>query len=237
MESNGNPLATPDNPGQDVVSAGQQQDVSVKRSFLSRKLLVRIFVILVVVAITTAIFVFRDEVERFETYGYLGAFLISLITTATIILPVPGIIVVFELGDSLNPVLLGLAAGAGSALGELTGYMAGYSGQVVFENSRVYMKLEAWMKRRGSIVIFVLSLVPNPIFDLAGASAGVLRYALWKFLLICFLGKTLRYIIIAFIGAWLIEWLEEHYIFAILIVVGIFGVLFLSQRLYSRYIS
>ena len=93
----------------------------------SRKLYLRLLAVAFVIAITACIFVFRDQVERLETYGYLGAFLISLITSATIILPVPGIVLIAALGAVYNPVLIGLVAGTGSALGEITGYMAGYS--------------------------------------------------------------------------------------------------------------
>jgi len=186
--------------GEDVVLAGEQQETVTERAFLSRKLYLRILAILAVIAITATIFVFRDQVADLEAYGYLGAFLISLITSATIILPVPGIVLIAALGSAYDPVLIGLAAGAGSALGEITGYMAGFSGQVVFENSRFYPRLEQWMRRRGLIVILVLSFVPNPFFDVAGATAGALRFPLWKFLLACFVGKTLRYIPVAWLG-------------------------------------
>jgi membrane protein YqaA with SNARE-associated domain len=58
-------------------------------------------------------------------------------------------------------------------------------------------------------VIFVLSFVPNPFFDVAGATAGALRFPLWKFLLMCFLGKSLRYMLIAFAGASTMDWVRE----------------------------
>lgn len=186
--------------GEEAVLAGEQQETVRGRAFLSRRLYLRIFTILVVIAITATVFVFREQVGNLEAYGYLGAFLISLITSATIILPVPGIVLIGALGTAYDPVLIGLAAGAGSALGELTGYMAGFSGQVVFENSRFYPRLERWMTRRGFIAITVLSFVPNPFFDVAGATAGALRFPLWKFLLACFVGKAVRYSLVAWLG-------------------------------------
>jgi membrane protein YqaA with SNARE-associated domain len=182
------------------------------RSLASRKYLLRILLVVLVVAITTSIFVFRDQLadrETLETMGYLGAFVIALVTSATVVLPVPGIAVIYYLGESLNPVLLGLLAGLGSALGEITGYMAGYSGQAVLEKNRYYGRVEQWMTRRGSIVILVLSFVPNPFFDLAGATAGALRFPLWKFLVMCFTGKTLRYMLVAFAGAYTMEWARD----------------------------
>jgi membrane protein YqaA with SNARE-associated domain len=186
--------------GEDVVLAREQQETVTERAFLSRRLYLRILTVLIVIAITATVFVFRDQVADLETYGYLGAFLIAVATSATIILPVPGIVLIGALGAAYNPVLIGLAAGAGSALGELTGYMAGFSGQVIFENSRFYPRLERWMTRRGFIAISVLSFVPNPFFDVAGATAGALKYPLWKFLLACFAGKTVRYILVAWLG-------------------------------------
>ena len=180
-----------------------------KRLFLSREQYTRILLIVIVLAVTAGIFVFRDRVSNLQGYGYLGAFLISLVSSATIILPIPGLALIFALGDAYNPVLIGIAAGAGSALGEITGYMAGYSGQIVLKNNKTYLRMERWMKRRGSIVIFVLAFVPNPVFDLAGAAAGVLRYPLWKFLIVCFLGKTPKSILVALAGAWTLEWVHD----------------------------
>ena len=189
----------------DTETGGEQQATAVKRPFLSRELYLRILVLILILGITVCIFIFRDRVANLAGYGYLGAFLISLLSSATIILPVPGIAVIFALGATYNPYLVGLAAGAGSALGELSGYMAGYSGQGVLKKSKTYLRMEHWMRRRGSVVIFVLAFVPNPIFDLAGAAAGILKYPVWKFLLFCFLGKTPRSILVAFAGAWALE--------------------------------
>jgi membrane protein YqaA with SNARE-associated domain len=184
---------------------GEDKAKAAKQPFLSRQLYLRTLVLILVLAITVSIFAYRDRVADLSGYGYLGAFLISLLSSATIILPIPGIAVIFALGATYDPYLVGLAAGAGSALGELSGYMAGYTGQGVFQKSKTYLRMEHWMRRRGSLVIFVLAFVPNPIFDLAGAAAGILKYPAWKFLFFCFLGKTPRSILVAFAGAWALE--------------------------------
>jgi uncharacterized membrane protein YdjX (TVP38/TMEM64 family) len=202
-------LDTISDDGKGMEAGGEQQAKDAKRPFLSRELYIRILVILIVLGVTASIFVFRDQVSNLAGYGYLGAFLISLLSSATIILPIPGLALIFALGAAYDPFLVGLAAGAGSALGEITGYMAGYSGQIVLKNNKTYLSMERWMKRRGSVVIFVLAFVPNPLFDLAGAAAGALRYPIWKFLLVCFLGKTPKSILVAFAGAWTLDWVLE----------------------------
>ena len=54
-------------------------------------------------------------------FGYLGAFLISLISSLSIFVPIPYTIVIYALGSSLNPLLIALASGFGSAIGEISG--------------------------------------------------------------------------------------------------------------------
>jgi membrane protein YqaA with SNARE-associated domain len=167
----------------------------------TRTRFLRFLALVLVIAATAAGVLWRDRLGRFVAYGYPGIFLISLIANATVILPAPSLALVFALGGVLNPVLVGLAAGLGEALGELTGYLAGYSGQAVIENRKIYDHLHGWMRRYGLATIFLLSLFPNPFFDLAGIAAGALRFPIGYFLLSCWLGKTLKTIAFALAGA------------------------------------
>jgi membrane protein YqaA with SNARE-associated domain len=146
----------------------------------------------IAIAISVLVFQLSDRVEQFGRYGYPGVFAISLLGNATLILPAPSLAIVSVVGSVLNPYLVGLFAGAGSALGELTGYLAGYSGQAVIPDTERYDRIVAWMRRHGLWVIFVLSVIPNPLFDLAGIAAGALRFPLHHFLLVCWLGKTVK---------------------------------------------
>jgi len=171
-----------------------------------KKNIVPLLTLLLVIAITSGIFFsyhnFPDKFAQLKNYGYLGAFLISVLLNATIILPVGNFLILFALGALLPlPVVVGLAGGAGAAIGEITGYMAGYSGRAVVTRRKTYIRLEEWLKRWGAIAIFILSLVPL-IFDLVGITAGVLRFPFWKFLLFCWLGRTILYVFIALAGAW-----------------------------------
>ena len=171
-----------------------------------RKKIIPLLTLLFVIAITVGIFYFYrqypGEIEELKAYGYLGAFLISLIFNATVILPVGNILVISTLGAILpSATIVGLAGGAGAAIGEITGYMVGYSGRGIAERSRMYKRVEGWIRRWGAVAIFIFALVPF-IFDLAAIAAGVLRFPFWKFLLLCWLGRTIAYIVVALIGAW-----------------------------------
>lgn len=170
-------------------------------SFVTGKLF-RILVILIVIAISVAVFMLGDRIETLAAIGYPGIFFMSVLSNATIILPAPFLALVFALGSALPPVYVGLAAGVGGALGELSGYAAGLGGRAVIENRAAYDRVKEFMRRHGDVTILVLSFLPNPFFDLAGMAAGALHFPLWRFLLMCLIGKTLKTTLVALAGAW-----------------------------------
>ncbi len=169
--------------------------------------------LIIVIAVAVAIFcLYRDNPERFEQLeelGYLGVFLSSLILNATVVLPAGNFLFLFVLGGALpSPLLVGLIGGFAAAIGELTGYAAGYSGRAIVKKRRLYTRLEGWMESWGSLTIFFLSAAPL-FFDLAGIVAGALRFPVWKFFIACWLGRTVLYIAIAFAGAMGLDWVRD----------------------------
>jgi uncharacterized membrane protein YdjX (TVP38/TMEM64 family) len=171
----------------------------MKRGWLSK--LSRVLALIFVIGLTVLLFLNRDKVHKLESYGYPGIFLLSMLSNATLILPVPGILITSAMGAVFNPFWVAVAAGTGAALGEMSGYLAGYSGQTVAERTPTYVKLEGWMKRYGVWVVLILGFIPNPLFDIAGMIAGVLRMPLYKFLLFCWVGKILKMMMFAYGGA------------------------------------
>jgi membrane protein YqaA with SNARE-associated domain len=162
---------------------------------------VRVLVILAVIALTVLLFLNRDRVQELEALGYPGVFLLSLLSNATLILPVPGVLFTSAMGAVFNPYLVALAAGSGATIGELTGYMAGFSGQGVIENRKWYDKVTLWMQKYGGITTLVLAFVPNPVFDIVGMVAGALRMPLWKYLTFSWIGKVGKMLLFALGGA------------------------------------
>lgn len=161
------------------------------------------------VGISVFVYSVREEAATLAAYGLPGIFLLSLLSNATVILPAPGLALVFAFGGVLNPVAVALAAAAGAALGELTGYLAGTSGRGIAAQTPVYARLEALTQKYGGWTIAALAFIPNPFFDIAGASAGVLRMPVREFLFWTFLGKTLKMLVIAYAGAASLRWLED----------------------------
>ncbi len=174
--------------------------------------LIPILTIILVITITIgAYFVYGRHPERLielKNYVYWGAFLISLIGNATIILPGAVLLILSEISIVLypvtgpvGPIFVGLVGGAGAGIGEITGYLVGYSGRGIVKKVKIYDRMVGWVKRWGAIAIFVLSLIPL-FFDLVGIAAGALRVPFWKFLLACWLGRTLLYVGVVLAAAW-----------------------------------
>lgn len=161
--------------------------------------------LLLVIAIAVCIvyFYWRNPgiFKELKAYGYLGAFIISIILNATIILPVSNMAIMMSLGATLPlPFVVGLVGGFGAAIGELTGYVAGRSGRGLLARSHMYGRIEGWVRRWGWLAIFVFSVVPF-VFDLVGIAAGALRLPLWKFFIPCWLGRTVLYVFMVTMAA------------------------------------
>jgi membrane protein YqaA with SNARE-associated domain len=181
------------------------------KNFIKSKLflnIVRGLVLIGVIALTIYLYSLKDELKNLQVYSYAGIFIVSIIANATIIIPLPGIVLTSMMGTIFNPLGVALAAGSGAALGELTGYLAGFSGQGVVENSERYHRLTEWMvnhTRLSNIAILLVAFIPNPFFDLAGMASGALRIPVWRFLFFVWIGKLMKMLLFAYAGAWLIK--------------------------------
>ena len=171
----------------------------------------RILVLVAVIALTVFIYIVRDRAEEFAKFGYPGIFLITFMAYATILMPAPGLAIVFAMGGVLNPFYIGLAAGAGGALGELSGYLAGFGGQVIAERTNIYQRFHGWIEKNGFWAILILSALPNPFFDVAGVAAGILKMPMRKFLLAVWIGVTLKMLLFAWIGSSSISWILNKF--------------------------
>lgn len=185
----------------------EQQPEQVKISLQTN--LLRVITFVVVVGITIYIYSIRDHVKEFAAFGYPGIFLIALLANATILLPAPGVAIVYAMGAIFNPLGVGLAAGTGGALGELSGYLAGFSGQAVIERTDIYERFKPWVDKYGGWAILVLSAIPNPFFDVAGIAAGIAKMPIQNFLFFTWIGQLIKMTMFAYAGYYSLEWLTN----------------------------
>ena len=159
-------------------------------------------------AYVLAYFVLGVDLERLKDLGYLGIFLIAMAGSATIVLPTPSNVAIFGSSAVLDPVfgipaplLVGLIAGLGDALGEFSGYGLGFAGTDAIKHQKVYATFDRWMDRNGTVTVFLLSTFPNPFFDLAGTAAGAARMPPLRFFLATLGGKIIKDLFLAYGGS------------------------------------
>jgi membrane protein DedA with SNARE-associated domain len=173
----------------------------VKRKSQLKYLLLLAAALLAIILVTVLVQRPTNFDEYIKSSGYIGVFLMAVIGSASPVWPLPGSWAIFiAAGLGLNPIILGLLGGIGESIGELTGYTAGFGGQVALQRLKRYAQVEKWMKRWGGLTIFVVSAIPNVFIKLATIAAGSLRYPLWRFFVFCWSGKTIKSLAFAFAG-------------------------------------
>ena len=157
----------------------------------------RLIILAVVAAVSIAAFFMQERISV-ERLGYGAVAGAVLLASGGLVVPVPALAITCTTATFLHPAAVAIIAGLAGTLGELTGYFLGYSGSGVLERRRFYHTVESWMRRRGWLILFLISAVPNPLFDIAGIAAGALRYPLWRYLVAVGLGKQVKFFMIAY---------------------------------------
>jgi membrane protein DedA with SNARE-associated domain len=158
----------------------------------------------------------------FGKLGYAGVFLANLAGTATLFIPVPALTaaaqaLIVSSAGSLSPFWVGVLGGLGMAVGEVTAYVGGMAAALIAreEEIKVPSRLQPFidkltrgvnwlMARYGMPTLFTLSVFPNPLFEIAGWTAGATRYSFWRFMGAVIPGKVIRGLLLAYIGERLI---------------------------------
>jgi len=168
--------------------------------------LLRISGLALAVGLSVLLYAFRDQAMQLALLGYPGIFLVSMLSSATIAVPMPGLAVVFAMGSVFNPFAIALVAGTGAAIGEMTGYIAGVSGQMIIKRMDTYERVAPYIKRFGPWAMFILATIPNPLFDLAAMAAGALKMSVWRFFLAEWAGQIIKAFVFAYAGSVSLRW-------------------------------
>ena len=144
---------------------------------------------------------FQIRFHSLRSFGLVGVFLINLLGSATVFLPAPGFLSVGITATQSHPLLVAIVGALGASIGEGTTFLFGYTSNKFFD-----LEKHKWLKkfkkkvfdRWGAAVIFLFAFLPNPLFDGIGMLAGISKYSIRKFLVLTFIGRLFRYIIIAY---------------------------------------
>jgi membrane protein YqaA with SNARE-associated domain len=161
------------------------------------------------VLMAVAIVLFKDKVKELQGYGYIGAFFISILGGATIIIPVPMLAIVFALGGVMRyPWLVAISAALGELVGALTIYMTGHGAGKALSTGKhgriqaAYERMLGLMEKRTSLTLFFVASVVNPFFYPAALACGALRFGLKKYIFIVLAGKTIKCLTVVYAGYW-----------------------------------
>ncbi|MBU5537270.1 MAG: VTT domain-containing protein [Candidatus Aenigmatarchaeota archaeon] len=156
--------------------------------------------------------VLQTFLDLVEQGSYFAVFLASFVSSASIlvpILPIPTYLpVIVGVGIGLNPFIVGILGGIGSTLGELFGYFTGLGGSAAIEKfekrtPKFLKKFEKFYSKIGFWIVLVFAFIPFP-FDIIGVLSGASKYDFRKFLLALSIGRTLRTLVIAYGGFYII---------------------------------
>jgi uncharacterized membrane protein YdjX (TVP38/TMEM64 family) len=163
--------------------------------------------IILTILMAVAVIYYSESIEELQAYGYVGAFIISILGGATIIIPVPMLAVVFALGGVMEYTwLVGISAALGELIGALTIYMTGHgAGRVLVESKHgkvqsAYERILGLMEKRGHLVLFIVASVVNPFFYPAALAAGALRFGLRRYIVIVLAGKIIKCMTVVYAG-------------------------------------
>ena len=204
-----------------IAQAYQWLERHLPTSRRGRMVLAGVLAVLVIIpsiGLLVATLVIPDLEDKLGEFGYAGVFLANLASTATVFIPVPGLTaagqaLIITQAKHLNPVAVGLLGGTGMALGEITAYAGGAAGSQAVEGGNLKAperirpaveKVIGWvdwlMDHYGFATLLVLSAIPNPLFEVAGLTAGASRMNFWRFMVAVLIGKNIRGLLLAFVS-------------------------------------
>lgn len=178
--------------------------------FKGRQIFARGSVLLFLVGLALVVTLYREQLQGFAQYGYLGIFVACFAANATVLLPAPSTAVVLTFAAVYQPFWVGVVGGGGAAVGELVGYSLGALGHEPLDLSPVAQRLRHWMERWGVLTVFCIALLPSPFFDVVGLTAGGLKMPLAQFFGAVLAGKILKMLAYAFLGAQAFVFLEPY---------------------------
>jgi membrane protein YqaA with SNARE-associated domain len=142
------------------------------------------------------------------SFGLFGVFLVSIVDSSFVPLPLPGItdiMIIVMSARHQNVILLVLFATAGSALGGYFSYQVGQRGGMAFLEKRVpvriFKRVCDWMENHAILSVALPAVLPPPMplspFVLA---AGALNMSRKKFMVTFTISRALRHTAAAWLG-------------------------------------
>lgn len=160
----------------------------------------KVVAVLALVAINVALFLAPVDYHALGAFAYPGAFLVTFLANAAVVVPVPYLPIVANISRAVeSPALVVLVASLGSALGECVAFAVGRVEKDLFTGHAWFERIRAFFShpRRTVLFLFFFAIPLNPVFDVGGLGAGALGVPFRTFLIAVWLGRMVRFAILA----------------------------------------
>jgi membrane protein DedA with SNARE-associated domain len=178
-----------------------------------------IFVVTTVASVFLVIH-YNKEIASLQNYGYLGIGLIAFIAGSSVPTPISYLLLTFTYAGistaygAWHPALVGLAGGVCAGIGGTLVFLLGLGGRRLFPGARrnpvdevasktsntLFKRFENWARRRGSLVVFLMSAMLNPAFAPMAMAMGAIRFSIFRFFLLCVAGNLVKAMITSYAG-------------------------------------
>jgi len=179
--------------------------------------------------------------------GAWGVFLISAVDAAFLGLPMDPVVATYVYQNRGRFLLYVFLASAGSALGSIVIYLIGYKGGEELLRKRIsperFEKFhKAFDKHPFWSLMFPAMLPPPTPFKIFALAAAVAEMSIWHFLGAIFLGRTVRFLVLAILvikfGPGVVHRLRifftEHYYWVLIVAGTVMAVWLLLRRTRKR---
>jgi membrane protein YqaA with SNARE-associated domain len=169
----------------------------------------KVLAVAAVAALNIALLVAPFDYSALRGLAYPGAFLITLVANAAVVLPVPYIPIVMHIANTADSVpLVVLLAASGSAIGESVAFAVGRVEKDLLDGHPWFERLRGFFshERRAFFFLLFFAMPLNPVFDVGGFGAGALGVSFRTFFTAVALGRIVRFSLIAFLGLHLASW-------------------------------
>lgn len=168
-----------------------------------------VLILTIAIGLNYVIHIYENFFFDLRACGYIGIFLACLFLNATVLLPSSSTVVVMSMASIYNPVITALLGAMGSSIGEFTGYFTGYYGSRVIEKNSIVNKITAIYQKFPKLAILIFAVLPLPFFDVLGILAGSVKMNKCGFFIICFIGKSIKMLIYAYLGVYATGYLKN----------------------------
>lgn len=154
-----------------------------------------ILIFVLIILLSIIIFFNREKIENVSNISYLGLMGLCFLANATVLLPAPSLVIASSCALILNPWLVAIFAAIGSTLGEFVGYAFGSVSKEISPKLQVLLDKVLSKIENQTLLVFILALVPLPLFDVVGIYSGGTKMNPAKFFVACYVGKLIKLII------------------------------------------